>query len=80
MVLAVPAPEADALPRSEVEVQVARAVEAAAREGVSGAALTPYLLRALGEATSGRTMRANVALLRNDARVAAKVATALARG
>ena len=59
-------------------MEVARAVETAERLGVAGAALTPYLLGALGEATSGRSLRANVSLLRQNARIAAEIALALA--
>jgi len=78
VVLAVPIGAGDALDRKEAEAEVARAVEAAERAGIRGAALTPYLLSALGEATSGRSLRANVSLLRQNARVAAQVALALA--
>ena len=77
LVLAVPIGAGDALDRKEAEAHVARAVEAAERAGIRGAALTPYLLGALGEATSGRSLRANVSLLRQNARVAAQVALAL---
>ncbi|HEU5288742.1 MAG TPA: pseudouridine-5'-phosphate glycosidase [Candidatus Limnocylindria bacterium] len=78
IVIAVAVPEADAIGRDEAEADVARVVAAAEREGIRGAALTPYLLGALGEATSGRTLRANVSLLRQNARVAAQIALALA--
>jgi pseudouridine-5'-phosphate glycosidase len=77
MVLAVPIGAGDALDRKEAEAEVARAVEAAERAGIRGAALTPYLLSALGEATSGRSLRANISLLRQNARIAAHVALAL---
>ncbi|HEX4743084.1 MAG TPA: pseudouridine-5'-phosphate glycosidase [Candidatus Limnocylindria bacterium] len=79
LVLAVPIPAADAIDRDAAEHEVALALGRAAAAGVSGSALTPYLLGDLGEATAGRTLRANVALLRNNARVAAMVAAALAR-
>lgn len=78
VVIAVPIPEADALDRAGAEAEVADAVAAAEREGVRGAALTPYLLGALGAATGGRSLRANVSLLRQNARVAARIAVALA--
>jgi pseudouridine-5'-phosphate glycosidase len=77
MVLAVPIPAAMSLDHEEVEADVMRAIAAAEREGVRGAVLTPYLLRALGEATSGRALDANVALLRSNARIAAQLASAL---
>jgi len=78
MVIAVPIAAADALDRHEAEAEVARAIDAAEAAGVRGAALTPYLLGALGEATGGRSLRANVSLLRQNARVAAQIALALA--
>ncbi len=77
IVIAVPVEPADAMEREEAEAEVARAVAAAERANVRGAALTPYLLNALGQATSGRSMRANVSLLRQNARVAAQIALAL---
>jgi pseudouridine-5'-phosphate glycosidase len=80
MVLAVPLGEAEALDRGEVEREIARALHDAEREGVVGASLTPYLLRALGDATRGRALAANVALLRQNAQVAAGVARALSEG
>ena len=79
LVLAVPIPDADALDRDAAEREVELALARATAAGVSGSALTPYLLGDLGEATSGRTLRANVALLRSNARIAAAVAAALAR-
>jgi len=78
MVVAVPIAAADALDRREAEVEVARAVASAEKQGVRGAALTPFLLASLGDATSGRSLRANVSLLRQNARVAAQIALALA--
>ena len=47
------------------------------RDGISGADLTPYLLRALGEATNYRALDANIALLRANAQVAAQLALTL---
>jgi pseudouridine-5'-phosphate glycosidase len=78
LVVAVPIAQADAMDRHDAEVEVERAVAAAERDGVRGAALTPYLLGALGAATSGTSLRANVSLLRQNARVATQIALALA--
>ena len=79
MVVGVPIPEASALPRAEMEREIEAAVAAADRAGIHGSELTPYLLARLGESSSGRTLEANVALLENNARVAAAIAIALAR-
>lgn len=78
LVIAVPIAAADALEQQQAEADVERALAAAEAGGVHGAALTPYLLGALGEATSGRSLRANVSLLRQNARIAAQIALALA--
>lgn len=75
---AVPPPEDAALPRAEVEAWVARASEEAAARGVSGKRLTPFLLDRLARLSEGRTLTANLALLERNARVAARIALALA--
>jgi len=63
--------------RDEVEGQVRKAIAAAQRDGIRGADLTPYLLRALGDATHYRALDANIALLRSNAQVAAQLARTL---
>ena len=78
IVIAVPVAAGDALERREAEAEVARALERAEREGVRGAALTPFLLTRLSDATGGRSLAANVSLLRANARIAAQIALALA--
>jgi pseudouridine-5'-phosphate glycosidase len=78
IVIAVPIAERDGLDRREAETEVARALERAEREKVSGAALTPFLLAQLSDATGGRSLAANVSLLRQNARVATQIALALA--
>ncbi|HEY8806062.1 MAG TPA: pseudouridine-5'-phosphate glycosidase [Candidatus Limnocylindria bacterium] len=78
MLVCVPIPEANALPREEIEREIDAALAAADDAGVRGSEVTPFLLARLGDASSGRTLDANVALLRNNARVAAAIAIALA--
>jgi pseudouridine-5'-phosphate glycosidase len=78
IVIAVPIEARDALDRKEAEEQVTRALEAAERQRVSGAALTPFLLAQLGDATGGRSLAANLSLLRTNARIASQIALALA--
>ena len=78
LLVCVPIPDADAMPRAEIDHEIDDALAAADAAGVRGAAVTPFLLARLGEASSGRTLTANIALLRNNARVAAAIATALA--
>ncbi|HET9808617.1 MAG TPA: pseudouridine-5'-phosphate glycosidase [Candidatus Limnocylindria bacterium] len=78
IVIAVPIEASDALERRDAESQVSRALEAAERQGVRGAALTPFLLGQLSDATRGRSLAANLSLLRGNARVASQIALALA--
>lgn len=70
-------PEAE-IPSEVLEPLVARAQDAAEAEGIRGKAVTPYLLQRLFEMTEGRTLEANIALVLNNARFAARIARALA--
>jgi pseudouridine-5'-phosphate glycosidase len=73
-----PCPEEDELPRSRVEAAVDQALGLAEEVGVMGKDLTPFLLARVAELTGDASLRANLALLRNNARVAAEIALALA--
>jgi pseudouridine-5'-phosphate glycosidase len=76
----VPLPAAEALPHDEVETIVEKALRRAENEGISGPAVTPFLLAQIAELSHGRSVTANRALLLNNGRVAAKIAAALAAG
>jgi pseudouridine-5'-phosphate glycosidase len=78
MLLTVPPPAEVALPHAKVEAAIERALERAAAAGVRGQAVTPFLLSAVAEETEGESLRANIALLRQNASVAAQVARELA--
>ncbi|HTA21097.1 MAG TPA: pseudouridine-5'-phosphate glycosidase, partial [Polyangia bacterium] len=73
-----PPPAAAALDAGLVEEAVSTALTAAATAGVSGAALTPFLLAEVERATGGRSLAANLALLEANAALAAEIAVALA--
>lgn len=79
LLVTIPVPEEEEVPTALLEEALAKALEMAEAQGVRGAALTPFLLGQLNESTQGRTLKANIALLKNNARVAAEVALALAR-
>ncbi|MCB1743448.1 MAG: pseudouridine-5'-phosphate glycosidase [Gammaproteobacteria bacterium] len=79
LLIANPAPEHAALDDQQVESWIARAIEQARLAGIAGKALTPYLLASLAELSEGRTLRTNEALLIDNARIAAGIATRLAR-
>ena len=78
MLVCNPVPEAGALPRDAVESWIDRALEDAARDGIAGKAVTPYLLSRLSEVSEGRTVDANRALLVDNARLAGEIAGVLA--
>ena len=78
VLIANPIPEADALAATELEARSAAAVADAERQGVSRKALTPFLLQRIFELTGGKSLVANIALVENNARVAAQIAVALA--
>ena len=77
LLLCVPPPADYILPAAEIEVVIERRLEEATRRGVRGKEITPFLLRTVAEETGGRALEANIALLRNNACVAAAVAIAL---
>lgn len=78
ILVCVPVPDADALPDDVAREAVERAVAEAARNEVSGPALTPWLLARIAVLTDGASLRANTALIVNDARVAGEIAARLA--
>lgn len=72
-------PEEDALAGELVRDAVQRATERAHAAGVHGGDLTPYLLAVLAEMTGGKSLQANLALLRANAELAAQISVAIAR-
>jgi pseudouridine-5'-phosphate glycosidase len=80
ILVANPIPAADAVPAAEIGARIEEALADADRAGVSGKDVTPYLLGRIVELTGGRSLTANVALVRNNAALAADLAVALAAG
>jgi pseudouridine-5'-phosphate glycosidase len=78
VLVCVPCPEEVAVPAEKVEAALRSALEQAESEGVRGKEVTPYLLSRLADLSGGGTLRANLALLRNNARAAAEIARAFA--
>jgi len=77
LLVCVPVPGPAALPIHEPERAIARALEGAEAEGVTGKDLTPFLLARIVDLTGGAARHANEALLVNNARIAARVAVAM---
>ena len=71
-----PVPADDEIPAAEMARHIEEALEEAARARVSGKAVTPFLLARILQTTEGRSLAANVALVRNNAAVAARIAGA----
>ncbi len=77
LLVAAPVPAADALPASEVEPLIARAVAEADAQGVKGKVVTPFILARMVALSEARTKQANESLLLNNARIAARIAAVL---
>ena len=77
ILVCVPVPAADELPRKDAEQAIAAALRLAEEQGIRGEAVTPFLLARIKELSDGRSLRANHSLLLNNARVAARVARAV---
>lgn len=77
LVICAPLPVEAALPADEAEAAVAQATADAAAAGVHGPAATPYTLARVAELTYGRSVKANLALIENNASIAAQIAAAL---
>ncbi|MCA9980709.1 MAG: pseudouridine-5'-phosphate glycosidase [Anaerolineales bacterium] len=75
--ITVPVPAQHALDPAQLEQHIAQATREADAAGISGAATTPWLLSRLVELTAGETLQANIALLKNNGRVAGAIAQAL---
>ena len=74
LLVVVPVPAKFEVPQEELERVLTTALEDADWKGIAGPALTPFLLSQMAERSEGATLRANIALLENNARVAAEIA------
>ena len=75
--ITVPVPAADEIPADQMEAAIASALAEAHARGIERSASTPFLLRWVARQTGGASLKANVALLENNADVAAEIAVAL---
>jgi pseudouridylate synthase len=74
ILVTVPVPDEFAMDTAEVESYIEAALAEADTQGIKGKQLTPFLLEALTQKSGGKTLAANVALLENNARIAADIA------
>jgi pseudouridine-5'-phosphate glycosidase len=78
VVLSTPVPEAAAMPREEIDSLIAQALAEAKAQGIAGKAVTPFLLARIQALSGGRSLATNIALVRHNAEVGARLALALA--
>jgi pseudouridine-5'-phosphate glycosidase len=79
LIIANPVPEDHALEEAAIEERIAEAVAEAKTQGVGKKEATPFLLKRVFELTDGKSLEANIALIRNNAMLAAQAAVELAR-
>jgi pseudouridine-5'-phosphate glycosidase len=77
LLVVVPVPAEFEVPAEQLQQVLTTALDEASVKGITGAALTPFLLSQMAERSGGATLHANIALLENNARVAAAIARAV---
>ncbi|KZM47687.1 pseudouridine-5'-phosphate glycosidase [Labrenzia sp. OB1] len=78
ILIANPVPETDEIPQDEMAGYIDTAIRKAETENIRGKEVTPFVLGALFDLTGGRSLETNIALVRNNARLAARIAAELA--
>lgn len=77
VVVANPVPAEHEIPAAEVEQWIAQALQEAAAQGVAGKASTPFMLKRIAELSKGRSLATNIALVKHNAVLGAKLALSL---
>ena len=80
LVIANPIPKAYAMPSETIDAAISQALQEADSQCISGKAATPFLLARVNQLTGGNSLAANIELVLNNARLAAAVAAAYAKG
>ncbi len=78
IVVANPIPLEDEIPSVIIQPHIDKAIAEAAANGIIGKDVTPYLLKRIAEITEGKSLKANIALVMNNAKLAAQIAVAYA--
>jgi pseudouridine-5'-phosphate glycosidase len=79
VVIGNPVPDTDALAAEEIDGVIDAAIIEMNKRGITGKETTPFLLARIAEKTEGRSLEANIALILDNARIAAEIAAALSR-
>ncbi len=77
LLITVPVPAEDELPAETAEAAIRQATDEAEAQGIRGRDVTPFVLMRVAQLTEGQSRRANVSLLRNNARTGGQIAVAL---
>jgi pseudouridine-5'-phosphate glycosidase len=77
VVIRTPVPAAHEMPGEEIEAITQQALADAAAQGITGKAVTPFLLSRIKALTGGRSLATNIALVKHNAEVGARLACAL---
>ncbi|ANB12913.1 hypothetical protein AWJ20_1191 [Sugiyamaella lignohabitans] len=77
-VFCIPADEKIALPKELMDAIIDDAIAECERRGIKGKDITPFLLASVKEATGGQSVKTNVEFVKNNARIGARIAVALA--
>lgn len=79
VLIANPIPEEYAMEKQVVDSAIERTLEEASQEGIRGKELTPFMLSRISELTGGESLKSNIALIRNNAKLASKIAVEYAQ-
>jgi pseudouridine-5'-phosphate glycosidase len=79
VVISNPVPTANEIPADQIKAIINKALQDAHAQGIEGKATTPFLLKRINELTQGQSLVTNIALVKNNARVGAQLAVALAK-
>lgn len=80
LLVTAPVPADAEIPANEIEPLITRAVDEAEEKGLRSAEVTPYLLSRIVELSGEKSLQANLALLKNNAQIAAQIAVAITSG
>ena len=79
VLIANPVPSEQAIAPAEMEPVIQKALAIAKEKKVSGKEVTPFLLKAIADQTQGESLEANIALIKNNAKLGAELAVAFSR-
>lgn len=79
VVVANPVPVEHAMPKAEIDAMTEQALREAHEQGISGKAVTPFLLARIKQLTGGRSLDTNIALVKHNARLGAELAVQLTK-